>query len=165
MWITIIIALLLSLAALLWVLWPLFSAKVKPYHTEDEDLIELIVRKDGIMVAIKDLEFDHQVGKISEEDYQRFDARLRRQAIAYMQQIEKRSPQIAKIEDALEAEISRQRRTLNGRNQPAPKPTTITGTATTSLRFCTNCGESLSPNHKFCANCGTPVSSMIATTG
>lgn len=162
-WLTITIALVLSLAALAFVLWPLFSAKVKPYHTENDELTELLVRKEGIMAAIKDLEFDHQVGKVSEEDYQRFDARLRRQAIAYLQQIEKVAPQTVGLEDTLEAEIARQRRTANGKAKTVPpkveavKPVAISAPG---ARFCTTCGEPLQPNHKFCANCGTPVASV-----
>jgi hypothetical protein len=164
-WLTISIALLLSLAALAFVLWPLFSAKVKPYHTENDELSELLVRKEGIMAAIKDLEFDHQIGKVSEEDYQRFDARLRRQAIIYMQQIEKLAPQATGLEDALEAEIARQRRTANGKAAAVPakvEPAKVVAAAPTapSSRFCTTCGEPLLANHKFCANCGTPVASV-----
>lgn len=165
MWITLAIALLLSLAALGWVLWPLFSARVAPYHTENEEMLELIFRKDASLAAIKDLEFDYQVGKISEEDYQRFDARLRRQAIGYMQQIEKLSPEIANLEDALEAEIARQRRTSQRRTQPTLQVPAAQEQAAVSVRFCTNCGEALSPTHKFCANCGTPVASMVVTPG
>jgi hypothetical protein len=168
-WLTITIALLLSLAALAFVLWPLFSAKVKPYHTENDELAELLVRKEGIMAAIKDLEFDHRVGKVSEEDFQRFDARLRRQAIIYMQQIEKIAPETTGLEDALEAEIARQRRTDNGK-AAAPvrvETTKVVAAAPTasSSRFCTTCGEPLSANHKFCANCGTPIASVQVTTG
>jgi hypothetical protein len=164
-WLTIAIALLLSLAALAFVLWPLFSAKVKPYHTENDELSELLVRKGGIMAAIKDLEFDHQVGKVSEEDYQRFDARLRRQAIIYMQQIEKIAPQATGLEDALEAEIARQRRIANGKAADVParvETTKVVGAApaASSSRFCTTCGEPRLSGHKFCANCGTPVASV-----
>ncbi|MBX2999547.1 MAG: zinc-ribbon domain-containing protein [Caldilineaceae bacterium] len=164
-WLTITIALLLSLAALAFVLWPLFNAKVKPYHTENDELSELLVRKEGIMAAIKDLEFDHLVGKVSEEDYQRFDARLRRQAIVYMQQIEKIAPEATGLEDALEAEISRQRRTANGKTAAAPArvetpKVAVAAPTASSPRFCTTCGEPISSNHKFCANCGTPVASV-----
>ena len=31
------------------------------------------------------------------------------------------------------------------------------GKARPTARFCTNCGEKLSPNAKFCPNCGTKV--------
>jgi hypothetical protein len=167
-WLTITIALLLSVAALAFVLWPLFSAKVKPYHTENDELAELLVRKEGIMAAIKDLEFDHRVGKVSEEDYQRFDARLRRQAIVYMQQIEKVAPETAGLEDALEAEIARQRHTANGKATSPAKVETARVVAATptvsSSRFCTTCGEPLLANHKFCANCGTPIASVPITS-
>ncbi len=166
-WITVTIALLLSLAALAYVIWPFFTSTVAPYHTEDDQLIELITRKDSVMAAIKDLDFDYRVGKISEEDFQRFDARLRRQAIAYIQQIEKLSPQIAGMDASLEAEISRYRRATNGHakapstdGEPAmaeQSVSTVKVVSTAKARYCTTCGEQISDTHKFCANCGTPV--------
>lgn len=170
-WITVTIALLISVAALAYVIWPFLTSKVSPYHVENDELIELITRKDGLMAAIKDLEFDFQVGKISEEDYQRFDARLRRQAIAYMQQIEKISPEVAGMDASIEAEINRYRRTINGHGKPtqsAPKPAMsptpeTVGHLSGSARYCTTCGEAVSPNHKFCANCGEPVASVAVS--
>lgn len=174
MWITVTIALLISVAALAYVIWPFITNKVPPYHVENDELIELITRKDGLMAAIKDLEFDFQVGKISEEDYQRFDARLRRQAIAYMQQIEKISPEIAGMDASIEAEINRYRRTVNGHSKPtqaaptAPKPAVVpapdtVGAPGEKARYCTTCGEVLSPNHKFCANCGESVTPVAVS--
>ena len=166
LWTTILIALLLSLAAMAYVVWPLVSARVEPYHDEDDRLTELINRKDAVLVAIKELEFDHQVGKISEEDYQRFDARLRRQAVGYMQQLENLAPQVASLDDLLEAEIARQRRTLNGKAAHAvvtPEQAELPPTVAVS-NFCTNCGRPLAPGHKFCGHCGTPVASSVAAT-
>jgi hypothetical protein len=172
MWITVTIALLISVAALAYVIWPFITNKVPPYHVENDELIELITRKDGLMAAIKDLEFDFQVGKISEEDYQRFDARLRRQAIAYMQQIEKISPEIAGMDASIEAEINRYRRTVNGHATPTPATPTPTvtppaldtvGTSGEKARYCTTCGEVLSPSHKFCANCGESVAPVAVS--
>lgn len=168
-WITVSIALVLSLAALIFVIWPFLANKVAPYHVEDDELNELVVRKDGVMSAIKDLEFDHRVGKITDEDFQRFDARLRRQAVAYMQQIEKLSPEMAGMDASIEAEINRYRRTTNGHAKPAPTTEPVVSTAVAmdlsagKALYCTTCGEKLSPNHKFCANCGTPVAPVAVS--
>jgi len=171
LWTTIFLAVLISAGAAAYVLWPLFSRTVSAPPVEDDQLTELLSRKDGLMIAIKDLEFDYQVGKLSEEDYQRFDARLRQQAISYMQQIDKLAPQTNQLDDSLEAEIARQRKTraasvaVNGKAAPVKMPVNTAAPTAVAVavpaggevvaRFCTNCGQPLASGHKFCANCGT----------
>lgn len=169
LWTTLFLALLISAGAAVYVLWPLLSRAAPDVPIEDDRLTDLISRKDSVMVAIKDLEFDHQVGKLSEEDYERFNARLRQQAIGYLQQIDKLAPQSAHLDEALEVEIARQRKTrtapvaVNGKSAPvaaqmvAPvvAPVVAVPAGEVAARFCTNCGQALAPGHKFCANCGT----------
>jgi hypothetical protein len=183
MWIAFLIALLLSLAALAYVVWPLLKPGPAPIMVEDDRLTELLGRKDAVLRAIKDLEFDYQVGKLSEEDYQLYDQRLRRQAVGLLQQIEQVAPLSANLDTALEAEIMQRRRvqeqpipsikplpvaTAVGAPAKAPHPaaalavtTSAAGnggtTAGEAVRFCTNCGSKLEGHHKFCANCGSPV--------
>ena len=107
-----LIALVVSLGALAYVVWPLLKPGPAPVMVEDDRLTELLGRKDAVLMAIKDLEFDYQVGKLSEEDYQLYDQRLRRQAVALLQQIEQVAPQSADIDAAVEAEIAQRRRVL-----------------------------------------------------
>ncbi len=187
MWIALLIALVLSVGALAFVVWPLLKRGPAPVLVEDDRLTELLGRKDAVLKAIKDLEFDYQVGKLSEEDYQVYDQRLRRQAVALLQQIEQVAPQSADVDAALEAEIAQRRRVLEP-PRPAVKPVlapvaaaaavatpvpmgaqspavvvaagpVANGTASGSgaPRYCTNCGTRLETHHKFCANCGTPT--------
>jgi hypothetical protein len=201
MWIALLIALLLSLAALAYVIWPLLKPGPAPIMVEDDRLTELLGRKDAVLKAIKDLEFDYHVGKLSEEDYQLYDQRLRRQAIGLLQQIEQVAPLSASLDSTLEMEIARRRRIQDPVAAPAAKPqsavpapatvgapdtapvavgvpvavgaaaTAVTNGGATAtapvntganagagaVRFCTNCGSRLEPQHKFCANCGTPA--------
>ena len=77
---------------------------------EDDRLAELLGRKDAVMKSIKDLEFDYRVGKLSEEDYQLYDQRLRRQAIGLLQQIEQAAPESAQLDAAVEDEIAQRRK-------------------------------------------------------
>ena len=107
-----LIALVFSVGALAFVVWPLLKPGPAPVMVEDDRLTELLGRKDAVLKAIKDLEFDYQVGKLSEEDYQLYDQRLRRQAVALLQQIEQVAPQSADIDAAMEAEIAQRRRVL-----------------------------------------------------
>ena len=183
--IALLIAFVLSLAALAFVVWPLLKPGPAPVIVEDDRLTELLGRKDAVMMAIKELEFDYNVGKLSEEDYQLYDQRLRRQAVGLLQQIEQVAPQSAGLDATLEAEIARRRRVAEpsaaGVRQPAPAAVAAGGRPTTAVpvpaatipaavtaplnggngdakpRFCTNCGNRLEPHHKFCANCGAPA--------
>lgn len=158
LWITLAFALLLSLAALAYVILPLLVKQPPLLQVEDDRLTDLLVRKDSALRAIKELEFDHQVGKISEEDYQRFNQRLSRQAISLIQQLEKITPESATLDAQLEAEIARRRHAPPTVNGQSPKAVLVSPPAAIgTLRFCTQCGTALDPMHKFCGNCGTPV--------
>ncbi len=179
-----IVAGLLSFAAVAYVVWPLVSSKPAPVVVEDDRLTELVGRKDAVLAAIKDLEFDYYTGKLGDEDYARLDQRLRRQAIGLIQQIEKLAPESAVMDERLEAEIARLRKTRNGAGEAKPQPSRqevapaaaspadVTTAQTPQAaapggaetpRFCTECGQPLQPSYKFCAHCGAPVASATPT--
>ncbi len=186
---TLIIALTLSLGALAWVIWPLLNRAPAPLLVEDDRLVTLIARKEALMTSIKDLEFDYHVGKLDDEDYQRYDQRLRRQAISLIQQIELVAPESTGLDVKVEKEIMQRRKVADPVAAPTatvaqpepiappqvarPLPNNGGGAATAvapaviavaagvsgvpAVRYCTNCGKVLEPQHKFCANCGTPA--------
>jgi hypothetical protein len=165
LWATLVAALAISGVALVFVVRPLLEPGPAAVVLDDDRLTELLARKDAALTAIKDLEFDYRVGKIEEEDYQRLDQRLRRQAIALIQQIEKLAPESATLDERLEAEIARLRRTQDRvAPQAAPAAAVVAPAAAPPrpARFCTNCGAPLEPNHKFCAQCGAPVAGPVA---
>jgi hypothetical protein len=180
----VIVALLISFAALAYVLWPLLKPGPAPVIVENDRLTDLVGRKDAVLTAIKELEFDYRMGKLSDEDYQRLDQRLRRQAIGLMQQIEKLAPESAQMDAQIEAEIARLRKTQDvamppqpvHQSPPVPAPTstapaapvpavpapTAPTPAGTIARYCTNCGHPAGPADKFCANCGLPIPAPAA---
>jgi len=171
LWATVLVAAAISAVAVAYVVRPLLTPGPAPLVLEDDRLTDLLGRKDAVLTAIKDLEFDYHVGKVSEEDYRRLDQRLRRQAIGLIQQIEKLAPESATLDERLEAEIARLRRTQERqRAQPAaaPSPSAQAAPANGSApaaRFCTNCGARLEPAYKFCANCGAPVAQPVLAAG
>ena len=170
---TVIIAALISLLAIYFAVAPLLQAGRALPVLEDDKLAELVGRKDSMLQAIKDLEFDFRVGKISQEDYERLDQRLRRQAIGLIQQIERVAPESASLDEQLESIIAQFRQTVSApavsivaapRAVPAaPAPSKAvaaprpTATVAAASRFCTECGKPIEEKHKFCAYCGTPV--------
>ena len=187
-WLTIGLATVISLAALWFVIWPLVDTKPAPLMIEDDRLAELMGQKDTVLKSIKDLEFDYQVGKITDEDFERFNLRLRRQAVGLIQQIEQLSPVTASLDDQVEMLISRkhkvQREAVTNGHPPAsaddplemlisrkrkvePKQAGVapaTEAAAEVVIFCTECGTALAPQHRFCANCGTPAPAAAAAS-
>jgi hypothetical protein len=161
---SLVIAVVISAGAIYFAVAPLLKPGKAAMILDDDKLTTLLERKDATLKAIKDLEFDYRVGKMDHEDFTRLDQRLRRQAIGYIQQIEKLAPASSAADDQLEAMIARMRQVPT--NTPAvpvvaPVPT-VAGNGhshkpAAAARFCTNCGQQLETGHKFCAHCGTPV--------
>lgn len=119
---------------------------------ELDPLVELQEQRDAVYQAIKDLEFDHQVGKVAEADYQAFDAQLKEQAVGILKQIDalraaEADPQLGL---RLEAEIAALRR-VDGY---AP---TAASVAAASTKFCPQCGRPCAPGDRFCGGCGTAL--------
>lgn len=168
LWITLILALLVSLAALFYVIGPLVAKQPPLLQVEDDRMADLLARKDSALRAIKELEFDHQVGKIDAADYQRLNDRLRRQAITLLQQLEQITPLSAALDEQLEAEIAQRRQakptTTPARSvsTPAMQPVAV---ATGTARFCTQCGARIDSGFKFCANCGASVTAAVEAVG
>ncbi len=155
---TVLIAGGISAIAIAYVVRPLLTPGPAPVIVEDDKLSDLIRRKDLTLRAIKDLEFDYHVGKVSEEDFQRVNQRLRHQAIVLIQQIDKLAPDSSAIDDQLEAAIAAMRKTQTPPPEAVqPVPAAQPANGSRPARFCTNCGQPLEPSHKFCANCGTPA--------
>ena len=162
LWLAFALAAIISLLAIYFAVSPLLGAGRAPLVLDDDKFTELLGRKDATLQAIKDLEFDYRLGKMSQEDFQRLDQRLRRQAIALLQQIEKIAPATATLDEQLETLIAQFRQTSN---LPLPSATiTVNGdapaetvAASEATRFCTQCGKPVAAEHKFCAYCGTPV--------
>lgn len=156
LWLTIVLAFVIAAAALIYVIAPL-RKPATPLPSEDDDhLADLMARKENVIVAIKETEFDYHTGKLSEEDYQRYDQRLRRQAVGLIQQIEKIAPDTDALNTQLEAEIARMRKVrTNGTG--AKTATTVVVPAVDKARFCHECGATIVESDKFCSQCGTPV--------
>lgn len=147
-WFTLGGALLLALAAVAFVAWPLWKPSRPLVETDDSPLAELIRRKDSTLRAIKEVEFDHRTGKLSEEDFQRYDERLRQQAIALMRQIEKHAPDLPVLEDELEALIASKRTEAPAPIAPPAAPP----------HACPACGAPVEESANFCARCGASLS-------
>jgi cytochrome c-type biogenesis protein CcmI len=91
--------------------------------------------------GLRELEFDHAMGKLDAGDYHVLRDRLEKRALAAMSVREK---------------TVRQRPT----EQAAPavaEPQPIMPARAVTVRFCPQCGTRIGPTHNFCANCGVAL--------
>jgi hypothetical protein len=169
LWLTTLLAAIISLLAIFYAVSPLLKPGKATLVLDDDKYTELLGRKDATLQAIKDLEFDYRVGKITQEDFQRLDQRLRRQAIGLLQQLEKMAPATATLDEQLEMIIAQFRKTITpetlvataiATEMPSDMPTESNPNAEVTAqvtRFCVACGKPVGAEHKFCAHCGAPV--------
>jgi len=105
-------------------------------YYEETALHHLLSRKDSIYTAIKDLEFDHKTGKLSDEDYAELREKFEQQAAAILKEI-----------DDLQS----------GKRAASSKKSKTAVKAETKVRFCSACGQKVEPGAKFCPACGERV--------
>jgi rubrerythrin len=146
-----------------------------------EDREALLERREALLRELKDLEFDHQTGKIDTEDYRQMRTVTAAAASEVLRKLETGSPpasstassahrsvSIRRVEAEAEAEvlIARARRrgmarkldegSLNGASG-APVPAWANGSSSQIPQGwrCAACGRSMGEDDRFCATCGT----------
>lgn len=116
----------------------------------DEMLAEFNFKKEGSYAAIRELEFDLNMGKLSIEDYEILKAQYMREAVGYLKMIDElqmnRNGQTDLSGKDLEKEIEQEISALCS-----------TGSTQTADVFCSECGQSASSSDHFCVKCGTPL--------
>ncbi len=129
-----IVFILLSLSVSAFIVYPLLKAKAgsKQGFDSNHRATDLEERKDVIYAAIKEIEFDFQMGKLSEDDFNELRQQYKDEAIGLLKEIDKAQPGGVKTAGKKSAK-------------------------TQSARFCWNCGEPHKTGDKFCSDCGTDL--------
>lgn len=125
------------------VLLPVFrteSAETAAVSGRSEEWERLAEQKERLLTALKDLEFEHTTGKLSDADYQRVQA----EDLAEVARIIERM-------DALAAKTDRKKS-----SGPPPKKTPKPKEKDALERTCSSCGQSNPAGAKFCLRCGKP---------
>ncbi len=158
----ILIGIAMLVAAVPIVIKPLLNNKLKePSIQASTDLDNLRDRHSELLLALRDLDFDHQIGKVTIEDYVALRESLLVQAATAIEAQEKQdAEQDARLEEAIRLRREKQSSARTCRNCGA--------TLEVSDRFCRacgnpiettcpKCGEQMRPNDLFCNSCGTKV--------
>ena len=117
MWVSLFLIGIVGVVAIGFVIWPLFRRMPLTSLPEVEEIANLHTRKEVALEAIRELEFDHSVGKIENADFERFNRILRNRALRLIEQIDELPSGSENIEentmgldDQLESEIAVRRR-------------------------------------------------------
>jgi hypothetical protein len=116
-------------------------------------------RLEAVLAALRDLDFDHQTGKVAQEDYTPARAGLLAKAAQAME----RGPQ-SSVEEILEARVKEIRRRLD-EAEPATYCSGCGGRVLRGDRFCPrcgltqavacpSCGRTVRPDDHYCVECG-----------
>ena len=99
-------------------------------------------RKMAVLRALKDLEFEHSVGKLTDEDYEQLSTQYRTQAKALLRSLDH---DLSPARQQAEAWVAEQRQ-----KQPAPPTTSVPSPSET----CRACATENEPDAVFCKRCG-----------
>jgi len=139
----------------------------------------LEAQKEAVLAQIRELDFDHETGKVPEEEYQTLRQEYLAEAARLFKALDALRPAgeraeaagdieaaVARLrqkavtpgDDDIEAAVARRRQQMvNAGDQTttAPAPTTTAGSVPAKRAgFCPQCGEARDGDDKFCAYCG-----------
>lgn len=180
----IILAVLLSFVALLSVAYPIIAAARAPQPataSAQESLDELLAQRDAALQALRELNFDHNVGKITDEDFVAFEANLRRTAADSLRALDRWEAEAdLELDRTLEQAVQARKVALaaGGRACPAcgrvsaadDKFCAACGAGLAPVpepsvpeNSCSKCGRPFDPGDRFCAGCGQPLPEAVNT--
>jgi hypothetical protein len=172
--ITIAIALVI-IGSIALVAYPLFKRSdeldVAFVGLTDPVLENLVTQRDATYSAIKDLENDHAMGKLSDGDYRSLRAKYETKAVAILQELDmlngaKASGKATPSDESIENEVARLRRASANASTNCPKCGTphladdvFCAKCGASLRGvrCPSCGKRAALGDKFCSKCGATI--------
>jgi hypothetical protein len=107
----------------------------------DDDTERLLLQKEMLYGAIRDLDFDFQTGKVDQKDYTELRQQLEREALQILRQLDAADPLVA-----LDHEIEQHVLTLRRH-----RASTVCGSR---REACFDCGAPLENGENFCPSCG-----------
>lgn len=119
---------------------------------------DLIARREAVLIELRDLDFDHATGKVSDGDYAEQRARLvakGSEVLRALDQLTIAHDSSDSLDDEIEKAVAA-RRTKAARASAAPQP---------SGAACPQCGQPLRSGDKFCATCGASLAHLCGACG
>lgn len=169
------LTLLIGVAAFVFIAYPLLikNARKAALPDNNEMLQELNSQRTTTYSMLKELEFDHSSGILSDDDYRELEDRYKNKAVSILRQLDEgkagesmgiedeieeqvRGMRHSKRPESLEDEIEQQVQNLRGRHEEVKESKDIKeplGRGT----FCPQCGARTGPTDRFCRHCATKL--------
>ncbi len=158
---SIFLILTLMLLTGLFIARPLLDRRAQAVTQEEHELSMLLAERDRILNALAELDFDHALGKIPEEDYPGMRKQLLQRGAAVLRQLDahQHAQQVnygerlqaaldaapaavaVDVDDPIEALLAARRRSRESK----------------AGGFCPQCGGAVSLSDRFCPKCGTAL--------
>lgn len=113
--------------------------------------IELTEQKEQLYSSLRELSFDHSLGKISDADFETLRIDLEAQALSTLKQLDGLGT------DSTDADLDAQ---ILADLQSVQVESPEEGAAPAAANFCPACGTARQPTHKFCAHCGNAFATV-----
>jgi hypothetical protein len=174
-----VVAILLLIgSALLLILYPLWQ-QTRPQTTRQipqagQTLDEVEARYQATLDSIRELMFDYQLGKVSDQDYETLLTNSKFEAAKIRRQLDRLSSCVpaghidANLDAKIEAMIAETRQNSSGDYKTLLTEVEAEIERLKNIKFdapspsCSNCGHVLSLGDAFCARCGTAVKAKIS---
>ena len=133
-----------------------------------EKLKELNSRKDSLLTAIKDIEFDYGLGKLTRDDFEELNGKYRLEAASLLKEIDSIAGAATPAEleeDALEEEIRAERKKFLMPYDDEEIEREIlrareASWARAAERYCTKCGTAAGEEDLYCSRCGAKLNTI-----
>jgi hypothetical protein len=156
--IVVIVAIVLATLTVAFVAYPLFRgvrATGNPLD-QDSELDGLVAQREASLLAIKDLDFDFQTGKLSEEDYRELRGRYAAKAVSVLQELDRRAGPTPELEEEIEQEV----RQLRQKGEERRRKQEAGGRRGEKELSCPRCGRAYQAGDRFCAGCGAALATV-----
>ena len=153
-------AILFSLAMLLlvaaYVLQPLSTSGRGGYRDTSRELSALLAERDRVLGSIQEIDTDHSMGKVSEQDYQNQRGSLALEGANILRSIDELQRDGAPDKSSMELEVAVAE--LRGKSSAPNAQKDID----LSEGACPTCGEATHHSDRFCSNCGEALEEQVA---
>ena len=151
-----VVAGILALVALLIILRPFFEDNPEnPEADSPSNAERLQGEKENVFMAIRELEFDHQTGVVSDEDFRTLMKLYRASAVDLIKSLDQIGDSDKGAEQIPVASIPGTGEGVSSEAGPQTEATPA---------ICTACGAENDPAHQFCTRCGGSVPDGSAST-
>ncbi|MFO0697427.1 MAG: zinc ribbon domain-containing protein [Polyangiales bacterium] len=130
---------------------------------DEDERRSLLQQKDALLENLQDLAFEHEAGKLSDEDFRALEARLRGQAKAVLRKLDEDvAPFRAKAEELVSRHLAKAGVKATPASEPAKaapvaEPAKAAPAAPSAQAACGACGTANDADAVFCKKCGAKL--------